>query len=89
MKLQLIDSYISTCCGKSDGLSHDELRAVSSAQIAILHKTSSSRELKYVKKRWIKIRIPELMVHLEHNLFFQATHSLLLLRYESIRKNVP
>ena len=32
IKLQLIGltSYISTCCDKSDGLSHDELRAVSS-----------------------------------------------------------
>ena len=48
IKLQLIGltSYISTCCGKSDGLSNDELRAVSSAQIAILHRTSSRRPLK-------------------------------------------
>ena len=29
---------ISTCCDKSDGLSRHEWRAVSSAQIAILHK---------------------------------------------------
>ena len=41
---------------KLDGLSHDELRAVSSAQIAILHRTSSGEQLKQKKKeRWIKI----------------------------------
>ena len=32
-------------CGKSDGFSYDELRAVSSAQIAILHRTSSGKQL--------------------------------------------
>ena len=47
IKLQLIGvtSYISTCCDKSDGLSHDELRARSSAQIAIWHRTSSGKQL--------------------------------------------
>ena len=35
---------ISTCYDLSEGLSNDELRAVSSAQI--LHKTSSERQLK-------------------------------------------
>ena len=34
IKLQLI--AISTCCKKSDSFSHDELRAISSAQIAVL-----------------------------------------------------
>ena len=37
-------THISTCFEKSDGLSYDELRAVSLSQIAIL--TSSGRELK-------------------------------------------
>ena len=36
----------STCCRNSDGLSHDELRAVTSAQIAVVHRTSSGRQLK-------------------------------------------
>ena len=35
---------ISTCYDKSDGLSHDELRTVSSAQIAILHTASLGRQ---------------------------------------------
>ena len=40
------NSYdISTCCDKSGGLWHDELRAVSTVQIAILHRTSSGRQL--------------------------------------------
>ena len=33
-------------------------------------------------------RIPDLMVHREYDLYFQAIHSLLLLRNESIRKNI-
>ena len=37
---------ISTCCRNSDGLSHDELRAVTSAQIAVVHIASSGRQLK-------------------------------------------
>ena len=37
---------ISTCCKKLDGLSNDELRAVSSAQIAIFYRTSSRKQLK-------------------------------------------
>ena len=36
----------STCYDKSDALSHDELRGISSAQKAILHRTSSGRQLK-------------------------------------------
>ena len=38
--------FISTCCDKSDGLSQDELRAISSAQIVILHRKSSGKQLK-------------------------------------------
>ena len=41
---------ISTCCEKSDGLSHDQLTAVPSAQIAILDKTSSEKQLKQKKE---------------------------------------
>ena len=41
---------ISTCCDKSDGLSHDKLRAVSDskilAQITILHRISLGKQLK-------------------------------------------
>ena len=36
---------------KSDGLLHDDVRAVSSAQIAILQRTLSARKLKQKKKR--------------------------------------
>ena len=48
IKLQLIGltNYISTCYDKSDGLSHDVLKAVLSAQIVIFHRTSSERKLK-------------------------------------------
>ena len=48
---------ITNYCNKSDGLSHDELRALSSAQIAILHRTSSGRKLKYEKKETNEDRI--------------------------------
>ena len=41
---------ISDCYYKSDVLSHNELRAVSSAQIAILHRISSGRQLKQKKR---------------------------------------
>ena len=37
---------ITACCGKSAGLSHDELRTLSSAQIAVVYRTSSGRQLK-------------------------------------------
>ena len=60
-------------CIKSDGLSHDELRALSSAQMAILHRASSRRQLKPEKKDMDQDRIlvlPDLKVHLEHNLYF-------------------
>ena len=66
----LRSNYNSNCCDKSDGLSHHELRAVAPAQIATFHRTSSGRQLKQKKKRWIKIEfwsIPELMVHLGHD----------------------
>ena len=33
--------FRSACCNMSDGLSHDELRAVLSAQIEIVHRISS------------------------------------------------
>ena len=67
--------YLSTCCDKSDGLPHDELKAVLSAQIAMLNTKSSGGQLneKKKKKRWIKIefwRIPKLMAHLEDDLYF-------------------
>ena len=42
----IFSDQITTCCKKSDGLSQDELRALSSAQIAIVHRTSSGRQLK-------------------------------------------
>ena len=47
------NSYaISTCCDKSDGLPHDELRAVSSDQIAMLNRVIlSRRQLKEKEKR--------------------------------------
>ena len=82
-KLQFLNYKISTCCNKSDGLSHDELKAVSSAQIVILRRTLSGRQLKKKKKRWIKI-----MAHLEDELYFQTTHSFLQLRNDPIRKNI-
>ena len=41
---------LQTCYNKSVGFSHDELRAVTSVQIVILHRTSSERQLKYKKK---------------------------------------
>ena len=44
---------ITTCCNKSDGLSHDELSALSSVQIAILHKHQQGRR----KKRWINMQL--------------------------------
>ena len=37
---------ISSCYDRSDALSYDELRVVSSPQIVILHRTSSGRQLK-------------------------------------------
>ena len=37
---------ITACCDKSAGLSHDELRTLSSAQIAVVYRTSSGRQLK-------------------------------------------
>ena len=37
---------ITTCCNKPDGQSHDEFRAVSSAHISVLHRTSSLIQLK-------------------------------------------
>ena len=43
-------NQIATCCDKSNDLSHDELRALSSSQIAILHRTSSGKQLKQEKK---------------------------------------
>ena len=41
---------IPTCCDKSDVLPRDELTAVSSAQIAVLHRKLSGRQLKQKKK---------------------------------------
>ena len=47
------NSYdISTCCGKSDGLWHDVLRAVSTVQIAILRRTSSGEKSNVEEKRY-------------------------------------
>ena len=57
------------CCDKSDGLSHDELRAVSSAQMAILHRTLSERQLKYKRRDGSRL-ISELIAHLEDDLCF-------------------
>ena len=37
---------MTTCCEKSDGLAHDELRELSSVQIAILRRASPERHLK-------------------------------------------
>ena len=56
---------MSTSCNKSDSLSHDELRSVSSAQIEqnILHRTSSSRQLRQGKKEMI-------ITPLEDDLYF-------------------
>ena len=52
-----IKTHISTCCDKSDGLLHEELRAASSAQIAILHRISSGRQLKKKRKKMDEDRI--------------------------------
>ena len=47
VKIQLQLIVISSCCGKSDGLSHDELRAASSTQKA----ESIIRETNKVEKQ--------------------------------------
>ena len=48
--MYLRSNYNSDGCNKSNGLSHDVLRPVSSAQITILHRTSSGRQLKSKKE---------------------------------------
>ena len=83
---------IFTFYGKLDPLSFGELRVVSPAQIAE-HRTSYiKREITEVeKKRCLKIefwRNSELMSHLQLDLYFYTTHSILLLRNDSIRKNM-
>ena len=45
-----IKTHRLSCCDKSDGLSLDEQRAVASAQIAVLRRASSGRQLKLKKK---------------------------------------
>ena len=60
---------ISTCCDKSDALSHDELRAVPSAQIAILHGKLSWRQLKE-KLRDGSRYVSESVAHLEDDCTF-------------------
>ena len=48
---------VSTCWDESDDLSRDELKMVSSAQIALLHRTSSGTKLKQEKKGMDQDRI--------------------------------
>ena len=62
----------STCCTESDGLPKDGLRAIinsgSNLTQDIFRKTTEVE-----KKRWIKRefwRIPELMAHLDNDLYF-------------------
>ena len=52
LKDQIIKIY--TCCDRSDGFSHNELKAVSSAQITqnIIRET-----IEVEKMRWIKIKL--------------------------------
>ena len=79
IKLQLM--------GHLNLLSHDKLRVVRNLTQNIIREANKVEK----KKRWIQkefYHIPELMVHLENDLYFQATHSLLLLRNKSIRKNI-
>ena len=46
LRLNANSQAFPTCYDKSDGLSHDDFRAVSSAKKIILHRTSSGRQLK-------------------------------------------
>ena len=73
---------MSTSCDKSGGLSHVELRALSSAQIAVLHRTSSGRKSKQEKK-------DSILKHSRVKGRASVRFSLLLLRNKSIRKNLP
>ena len=76
------------CCEKSDGLSYDVLKEVSSFQSDLTH--NIIRETTEVeKKKWIRIefwRISESIAHLEYDLYFQTTRGLLLLWNDSRRK---
>ena len=66
------------------------MKALSSAQTAILHRTLLGRQLKKEEKDMDQFwRVPDLMVHLEYDLYFKAIHSLLLLRKESIKDILP
>ena len=66
----------------SDALPHVELRAAASAQIAILHRTSWGRRTEIIF--W---RIPEELTHLEDDVRFETTQSVLLLKNNSKKKN--
>ena len=57
LHFHIFSDQITACCGKSDGLLHDELRTLSLAQIAILHRTSSGIQLKQEKKEMDQDRI--------------------------------
>ena len=60
------------CCDKSDGLSYDGLKDVSSAQSDLTHNIIRET-IEVEKKKWIRIefwRIPELIAHLEYDLYF-------------------
>ena len=58
------------CCEKSDGLSYDGLKEVSSFQSDLTHNIIRGT-IEVEKKKWIRIEfwhIPELIAHLEYNL---------------------
>ena len=76
--------YMPTCCDKSGGLSHVELRALSSTQIAVLHRTSPGRKSKQEKKEMYQDSI---LKHSRVKRRASVISSLLPLRIKSIRKN--
>ena len=82
---------ISTCYDKSDAVWHYELTVISTDQLAILHRTYQGGS-RFNKKEMAQNRIltysDELMAHLKVDLCFETTHSLLLLKNGSIRKNI-
>ena len=58
------------CCDKSYGLPHDELRAVSSCLIAILHRTSSGRQLQWKKRDASRQNSDGTLIH-----WYQCVHN--------------
>ena len=82
----------SSCCHRSDVWSHLELRAVSSASIAVLQITSSGRSLIYSRKsvgpRMEPWGTPALTGYSCQNFPSRTTRSCLLLRKEEVRPNI-